>query len=67
MTASPFANAVLESFGISSASVKLVGRRNPYSMVRAMFNAIEKHENIDETAKRRGLRYLTLRAARENI
>lgn len=59
--ASPFAEAVLNAFGIGSASVKLVGRRNPYSMVNALFNALSKHENIDEYAKRRGKRYLTLK------
>jgi small subunit ribosomal protein S5 len=63
MVASPFAAAVLNRFGIYSASCKLIGRRNPYSMVRAIFNALEKHENIDETAKARGQRYLTLRWA----
>jgi small subunit ribosomal protein S5 len=63
MTASPFAEAVLKRFGISTVSCKLVGRRNPYSMIRAMFNALEKHENIDEFAKARGQRYLTLRWA----
>lgn len=59
--ASPFAEAVLNAFGIGSASVKLIGRRNPYSMVNALFNALGKHENIDEYAKRRGKRYLTLK------
>lgn len=59
--ASPFAEAVLSAFGVGSASVKLVGRRNPYSMVNALFNALSKHENIDEYAKRRGKRYLTLK------
>jgi small subunit ribosomal protein S5 len=66
MVASPFAQSILESFGISSCSCKLVGRRNPYSMARAIFKALEKHENIDEFAKARGKRYLTLRWAYEN-
>ena len=33
MVASPFATAVLTRFGIGSASVKLIGRRDPYAMV----------------------------------
>ena len=66
MVASPFARAILNRFGISSASCKLVGRRNPYSQVRAIFNAIAKHENIDEFAKDRGQRYLTLRWLYQN-
>ncbi len=65
MVASPFATDILTRFGIGSASVKLVGRRDPYAMVRAVFNAIEQHENIDEYAKGRGKRYLTLKWAHD--
>ena len=61
MVGSPFARAILERFGISSASCKIVGRRDPYAQVRAVFNAISKHENIDEFAKDRGKRYVDLR------
>jgi hypothetical protein len=32
-------------------------------MVRALFNAIKQHENVDEFAKDRGKRYLSLRWA----
>jgi len=63
---SPFAEAVLSRFGIASASCRIVGNRNPYSVVRAMFKAIEHHENIDEIARDRGQRYLTLRWALKN-
>ena len=66
MVASPLSGAILECIGISSASIKIIGRRNPYSVVRAIFNALQKHENIDETAKSRGLRYLTIRSAFQN-
>ena len=54
---------VLTRFGIGSASIKLVGRRDPYSMVMAIFDAIRQHQNIDEYAKDRGKRYLTLKWA----
>lgn len=64
--ASNFASSILLRFGIGSASVKLVGRRDPYSMVQAMFNALAKHQNIDEFAKARGKRYLTLKWAQDN-
>jgi ribosomal protein S5 len=40
--------------------VKLVGRRNPYAMVRALFNAIGKHENLDEKARKRGKRFSSI-------
>ena len=66
MVASPLSSAILECIGISTASIKIMGRRNPYSVVRAIFNAIQKHENIDETAKHQGLRYLTVRSAFQN-
>lgn len=61
MVASPFARAILNRFGISSASCKIVGRRDPYAQCKAIFNAVGKHENIDEIAKDRGRRYLDLR------
>jgi len=63
MVGSPFASSILERFGIASASVKLVGRRDPYAMCRAIFNALDKHQNIDEVAKDRGKRYLDLKFA----
>lgn len=66
LVGSKFSAAVLTRFGISSASVKLVGRRDPYAMVKALFNAIQQHKNIDEIAKERGKRYLTLRWAYDN-
>lgn len=66
MVASPFASAVLERFGVGSASVKLIGRRDPYAMVRAIFDAVRKHENIDEFAKDRGKRYLDLKWLHDN-
>lgn len=66
MIASPFATDILLRFGIGSASVKLAGRRDPYAMVRAIFNALQKHENIDEYAKARGMRYKVVERARKN-
>ena len=66
IVSSTFAEEVLVRFGIGSASCKLVGRRDPYAQINAIFDAIRKHENIDETAKERGVRYLTLRWAFEN-
>ncbi len=59
MIASPFAENVLNLFGIGSASVKFVGRRDPYAKVRAIFDALSKHQNIDEYSKARGKRYLS--------
>jgi small subunit ribosomal protein S5 len=61
MVANPAIEGILNRFGIVSASCKVVGRRNPYAMVRATFEALQKHTNLDEIAKIRGKRYLTLK------
>jgi small subunit ribosomal protein S5 len=66
MVASPLATSIFNSFGIVSCSAKIVGNRHPYSMVRAIFNALSKHKNIDEIAKERGTRYLTLKWMYDN-
>ena len=58
MVASPLATSIFNSFGIVSCSAKIVGNRHPYSMVRAIYNALAKHKNTDEIAKERGTRYL---------
>lgn len=62
---SDLAEEILACFGISSASVKLVGRRTPYSQTRAIIDALSRHQNIDEYAKMTGKRYLTLKWARD--
>jgi ribosomal protein S5 len=68
MVASDYAEHVLNLFGINSASVKIIGNRNPYSQINAIFNALSHHENLDEYAKSTGQRYLTLRwAHRQNL
>jgi small subunit ribosomal protein S5 len=66
MVGSSFSTSILQRFGVSSASVKVLGRRNPYAQVRAIFDALEGHENIDEYARDRGKRYITLRWAQDN-
>jgi ribosomal protein S5 len=66
MVAAPYVEEILNRIGIGSASCKVYGNRNPYSVVNAIFNALRKHQNIDEYAKARGKRYLTVRWAHEN-
>lgn len=66
MVASPLATSIFNSFGIVSCSAKIVGNRQPYAMVRAIYNALSKHKNIDEIAKERGMRYLTLKWMYDN-
>ncbi len=60
MVGSDLACGILQRFGISSASVKIVGRRDPYAQVYAIMNALSMHQNIDETARSRGMKYATL-------
>lgn len=66
MVASPLAQAIFNQMGIVSVSCKIVGRRHPYAQVRAIFKALAKHKNIDEIAKERGSRYLTLKWMYDN-
>jgi small subunit ribosomal protein S5 len=63
---SPLARQILNRFGISTASVRIVGRRDPYAVCRAITYALQKHQNLDEFARDRGLRYLTLRWIYDN-
>jgi ribosomal protein S5 len=65
MVASPFVETLLELVGITSASVTLVGKRDPYCRTIAIFNALRKHQNLDEYAKARGKRYLSEKWLRE--
>jgi small subunit ribosomal protein S5 len=66
MVGSSLSCAILERMGVASASVKLVGRRDPYAQVRSIFAALKTHENIDEFARDRGQRYMTLKWAYDN-
>mmetsp|Transcript_2402 Transcript_2402/g.3475 ORF Transcript_2402/g.3475 Transcript_2402/m.3475 type:complete len:166 (+) Transcript_2402:1202-1699(+) len=51
---------ILEGFGIADATAKSIGRRHPYSVVRATFNALNGHESLHEIALRRGRRLLSI-------
>ncbi len=57
---------IFNRFGIASASVKLAGRRDPYAVCRAITYALKKHKNLDEMARERGKRYLTLKWVYDN-
>lgn len=66
LKAGPIVEAILTRFGIASASAKVVGRRNAYSVVMATFKALSKHESLEEAAKKRGKRFLDVEWARKN-
>jgi ribosomal protein S5 len=59
MIANEDADDILKLFGIATASVKLVGNKSSYARVYAIFDALKKHQNIDEYSKARGKRYLS--------
>lgn len=67
MVADEKVKEILNLFGISSASVKIIGRRDPYAMVKSIFKALQHHRNLDDIAKSRGARYMTLKWARDNL
>ncbi|CAM9433504.1 unnamed protein product [Choristocarpus tenellus] len=54
MRASGIVREILYNMGITDAGAKIIGNRNPYSMVNAVFNALSKHEGIETTALKRG-------------
>ena len=66
MVGGDLAEEILTLFGAKSFSVKIVGRRDPYAQVNAIFNAVTKHENLEEIARARGQRYLTLEWLHKN-
>ncbi|KAG5190618.1 ribosomal protein S5, C-terminal domain-containing protein [Tribonema minus] len=51
---------ILEGFGIADATAKAYGKRHPYSVVRATFNALLGHEGLHDVAMRRGARILSV-------
>ena len=55
---------ILRVFGVECGEARSVGRRNPYSVVRAVFNAMSQHEGVEEIARKRGRRLITLSKAR---
>ncbi|CAM9316562.1 unnamed protein product [Phaeothamnion confervicola] len=60
ITASGTIEAILTQMGIGSFSAKAVGNRNPYSVVRATFDALKRHRGLEDYALGRGKRILTI-------
>ena len=57
-------NDILRVIGVECGEAKSVGRRNPYSVVRAIFHAISKHEGVEELSRKRGRRLISVSKAR---
>lgn len=57
-------NDILRVFGVECGEAKSIGRRNPYSVVRAVFDAMSKHQGVEEIARKRGIRLISASKAR---
>ena len=51
---------ILKRFGITNASCKSFGNRNPYNVVRATFKALMTHDSLEDIALQRGKRILSI-------
>mmetsp|Transcript_56614 Transcript_56614/g.156711 ORF Transcript_56614/g.156711 Transcript_56614/m.156711 type:complete len:142 (+) Transcript_56614:737-1162(+) len=60
MKGSRTAKAVLTQMGISDCTAKAHGRRNAFSVVRAMFKALARHQSLAQIARLRGRRIVEL-------
>lgn len=45
---------VLDCFGITDVVSKCHGQRNPYTVIKATFDALRKHETAEEIALKTG-------------
>ncbi|MEJ0095031.1 MAG: 30S ribosomal protein S5 [Methylocella sp.] len=57
--------AILESLGMHDVVAKSQGSSNPYNMIRATFNALQKEDSPRSVAARRGIKVSTLQARRQ--
>jgi len=60
----PLICEILKYAGISDATSKSHGNRNPYNVVYATFKALMTHESLEDIAMKRGLKLLNLQRAR---
>ncbi|CAM9507386.1 unnamed protein product [Scytosiphon promiscuus] len=60
MRAGKLSREILYNMGITDGACKMIGRRNKYSMIYAMFDALAKHRGIESIARGRGKRILSL-------
>lgn len=58
-------NDILRVFGVECGEARSVGNRNPYSVVRAVFNAMSKHKSLETIARTRGRRLISLYKQRQ--
>jgi small subunit ribosomal protein S5 len=56
--------AVFETLGVQDVVAKSLGSSNPYNMVRATFDALQRQMHPKDVAAARGIKYSTLQARR---
>lgn len=59
--------AVFETLGVQDVVAKSLGTSNKYNMVRATFDALKRQMHPKDVAGRRGLKYSTLQARRQDL
>jgi small subunit ribosomal protein S5 len=59
--------AVFETLGIKDVVGKSLGSANPYNMVRATFDALQREDSPRSVAARRGIKVSTLQARRRDV
>jgi small subunit ribosomal protein S5 len=52
--------AVMESAGVANVLTKIIGSRNPFNVVRATFNAIDRLMTLGEVQRLRGIEITTV-------
>eukprot|EP00585_Thalassiosira_rotula_P008340 CAMPEP_0196153768 /NCGR_PEP_ID=MMETSP0910-20130528/37792_1 /TAXON_ID=49265 /ORGANISM="Thalassiosira rotula, Strain GSO102" /LENGTH=551 /DNA_ID=CAMNT_0041417667 /DNA_START=235 /DNA_END=1890 /DNA_ORIENTATION=- len=60
----PLVCEILKYAGISDATSKSHGNRNPYNVVYATFKALMTHESLEEIAMKRGVKLINLQRGR---
>jgi small subunit ribosomal protein S5 len=59
--------AVFETLGVQDVVAKSLGSSNPYTMVRATFDALKHQMHPKDIAAQRGIKYSTLQARRHDV
>jgi small subunit ribosomal protein S5 len=54
LTVSDTVACVLDCFGITDVVSKCHGQRNPFTVIKATFNALSKHQSAEEIALKTG-------------
>ena len=58
-------NDILACLGVECGEARSVGNRNPYSLVRAIFDALQKHRGLQELSRATGRRLISVSKARQ--